>query len=177
MASWVIVRSQIRLRVLCAGVSTGGVLGERMPKSAICWDLQGGLVMGMGVGIMHRVWRGTRSSCVLALVSFCAMCLLIVGFGVGVTLGSVLQACIGEWSGVLLAASWKMSWRSPSDLRVEVCSCGDLMPWRVLERCAAAAMTRSSGVTDGLVKYLCLKKAAPEMRVARVVGVQNFQHR
>ena len=53
MASWVIVRSQIRLRVLCAGVSTGGVLGERMPKSAIRWDLRGGLVMGMGVGIMR----------------------------------------------------------------------------------------------------------------------------
>jgi len=31
-------------------------------------------------------------------------------------------------------------------------------------------------VIDGLVKYLCLKKAAPEMRMARVVGVQNFQH-
>ena len=110
-------------------------------------------------------------------ILLCAMCPLISGVGVGVTLGSVRGACIGEWSGVLLAASWKMSWRSPSDLRVEVCSCGDLMPWRVLERCAAAAMTQSSGVTDGLVKYLCLKKAAPEMRVARVVGVQNFQHR
>ncbi len=177
MASWVIVRSRIRLRVLCAGVSTGGVLGERMPKSAIRWDLRGGLVMGIGVGIMRHVWRGTRSSCVLALVSLCAMCPLIAGVGVGVTLGSVRGACIGEWSGVLLAASWKMSWRSPSDLRVEMRSCGDLMPWRVLERCAADAMTRSSGVTDGLVKYLCLKKAAPEMRVARVVGVQNFQHR
>ncbi len=60
----------------------------------------------------------------------------------GVTHGGVRMACIGERSGVLLVASWKMSWRSPSDLTVEVCSsCGDLMPWRVLERCAAAAMT------------------------------------
>jgi len=36
MASWVIVHSQTRLRVLHAGVSTEGVLDERMPKSAIC---------------------------------------------------------------------------------------------------------------------------------------------
>ena len=35
MASWVIVHSRTQLRVLCAGVSTGGVLDERMPKSAI----------------------------------------------------------------------------------------------------------------------------------------------
>ena len=35
MASWVIVHSRTRLRVLRAGVSTEGVLDERMPKSAI----------------------------------------------------------------------------------------------------------------------------------------------
>jgi hypothetical protein len=29
-------------------------------------------------------------------------------------------------------------------------------------------------VTDGLVRYLCLKKAAPEMHVARVVGVPKL---
>jgi len=68
MASWVIVRSRIRLRVLCAGVLTGGVLGERMPKSAIRWDLRGGMVMRMGAGIMRRVWKGTCSSCVPALL-------------------------------------------------------------------------------------------------------------
>ena len=97
--------------------------------------------MGMGVGIMCCVWRaGTRSSCVV-ISSLCELCPLFLGVGVGDTLGGVCGACIGEGSGVLSAASWKMSWRSPSDLRVEVCSCGDLMPWRVLERCAAAAMT------------------------------------
>ena len=36
MASWVIVHSRTRLQVLRAGVSTGGGLDERMPKSAIC---------------------------------------------------------------------------------------------------------------------------------------------
>ena len=96
--------------------------------------------MGMGVGIMCRVWRSTRSSFVV-ISSLCALCPLFSGVGVSVTLGGVRRACIEERSGVMLAASWKMSWRSPSDLRVEVCSCGDLMPWRVLERCAAAAMT------------------------------------
>ena len=96
--------------------------------------------MGMGVGVMCHVWRGTRSSCVV-ISSLCALCPLFSRVGIGVTLGGVRGACIGEKSGVLLAASWKMSWRLLSDLRVEVCSCGDLMPWRVLERCAAAAMT------------------------------------
>ena len=96
--------------------------------------------MGMGVGIMCHVWRGTRTSCVVVSSLF-ALCPLFSGVGVGVTLGGVRRACIGERSGGLLASSWKMSLRLPSDLRVEVCSCGDLMPWRVLERCAAAAMT------------------------------------
>ncbi len=60
--------------------------------------------------------------------------------GVGVTLGGVRRDCIGEGSWVVLAASWKVYWRLLSDLRVEVCSCGDLMPWRVFVRCAAAAI-------------------------------------
>ncbi len=55
-------------------------------------------------------------------------------------------------------------------------SCGLLIPCSAFVRRAAAAITGPSGVTDGLVRYLCLKKAAPEMRVALVVGVQNFQH-
>jgi hypothetical protein len=135
-----IVRSQTRLHVLRAGVLTGGVLDERMPKSASRWDLLGGLVMGVGIGIMCHVWRGTRSSCVV-IPLLCALCPLIPWVDMGVTLGGVHGACVGERSGVLLAALWKMSWRSPSDLRVEVCSCGDLMPWRVLVRCASAAMT------------------------------------
>jgi hypothetical protein len=37
---------------------------------------------------------------------------------VGVTLGGVRRDCVGEGSRVVLAASRKMSWRSPSDLRV-----------------------------------------------------------
>ncbi len=65
----------------------------------------------------------------------------MTGVGVGVTLGGVRRDCVGEGSGVVLAASRKMSWRSPSDLRAEVCSSGGLMPWRVLVRCAAAAIT------------------------------------
>ena len=60
--------------------------------------------MGMGVGIMCRVWRGTCSSCVVVSSLF-ALCPLISGVGVGVTLGGLRGACIGERSGVLLAAS------------------------------------------------------------------------
>ncbi len=41
----------------------------------------------------------------------------------------------------------------------------------------AVSITLSSGVTVGLVRYLCLKKAAPEMRVARMVTNHDFQHR
>jgi hypothetical protein len=40
----------------------------------------------------------------------------------------------------------------------------------------AAYITLSSGVTAGFVRYLCLKKAVPKMRVTRVVTNQNFQH-
>jgi hypothetical protein len=40
----------------------------------------------------------------------------------------------------------------------------------------AASITLSSGVTAGFVRYLCLKKVAPKMRVARMVTNQNFQH-
>jgi hypothetical protein len=57
----------------------------------------------------------------------------------------------------------------------------DLRMWGGIQlACAsapAAAITLSLGVTLGFVTYLCLKKAAPEMRVARVVTDQNFQHR
>jgi hypothetical protein len=42
--------------------------------------------------------------------------------------------------------------------------------------CSAASITLSSEVTAGFVRYLCLKKAAPKMRVACVVNGQNFQH-
>ena len=48
---------------------------------------------------------------------------------------------------------------------------------RARDRFAAAAMTRSSGETAGLVIYLCLKNAAPDTRVDRVSIDQNFQHR
>ena len=43
-------------------------------------------------------------------------------------------------------------------------------------RFLAAAMTKSSGVTDRLVRYLCLKNAVPKIRVAWVAVDQNFQH-
>jgi hypothetical protein len=48
---------------------------------------------------------------------------------------------------------------------------------KAFDRLAAAAMTRSSGVTAGLVIYLCLKNAAPDTRVARVLFDQNFHYR
>ena len=47
---------------------------------------------------------------------------------------------------------------------------------KAFDRLAAAAMTRSSGVTAGLVIYLCLKNAAPNTQVAHVSFDQNFQH-
>ncbi len=43
-------------------------------------------------------------------------------------------------------------------------------------RFPAAEMTKSSGVTNGLVRYLCLKNTAPEIQVALVAVDQNFQH-
>jgi hypothetical protein len=43
-------------------------------------------------------------------------------------------------------------------------------------RYSAAAMTKSSGVTNRLVRHLCLKNAVPEIQVAPVAVDQNFQH-
>ncbi len=40
----------------------------------------------------------------------------------------------------------------------------------------AAAITLSSGVTVGFIKYLRLKKAAPKMWALSMVTDQNFQH-
>ncbi len=54
--------------MLHAGVLSGGVLDERMPKSAIRQDLRRGLVVGMGVGVsrvMRRACRGTGRSLAL----------------------------------------------------------------------------------------------------------------
>jgi hypothetical protein len=41
---------------------------------------------------------------------------------------------------------------------------------------STTAMTKSSGVTVGFVRYLCLKNVAPKIQVARVAIDQNFQH-
>ena len=41
----------------------------------------------------------------------------------------------------------------------------------------AAEMTASSGVTDGLVMYLCLKNTVSDTRSALVLVFQRFQHR
>jgi hypothetical protein len=42
-------------------------------------------------------------------------------------------------------------------------------------RFAAVALTMSSRVTNRLVRYLCLKNAAPEIQVAPVAVDQNIQ--
>jgi hypothetical protein len=60
---------------------------------------------------------------------------------------------------------------------VDSCMWGGI---RLLSACVsapAASITLSSGVTVEFVRYLCLKKAAPEMWVARMITNQNFQHR
>ena len=67
--------------------------------------------------------------------------------------------------------------KSVSIWSVDWCMCAGILLWRVCARAPAAAMTLSSGVTCGVVMYLCLKKAAPDIWVARVVVDQNLQHR
>ncbi len=59
---------------------------------------------------------------------------------------------------------------------VDSCMWGGIRLSSARASAPAASMTLSSGVTVGFVRYLCLKKAAPEMRVARMVTDQNFQH-
>jgi hypothetical protein len=110
-----------------------------------------------------------------------------VGIGVGGTLGEVVGACWGcvrtvsgviTWvAGLLLyrsAASEKSAKRSVSAFMGESRRSMGIMVSRALARLAAAAMTRSLGVANGLERYLCLKNAAPKIQVARVVVDQNF---
>jgi hypothetical protein len=59
---------------------------------------------------------------------------------------------------------------------VETCRCLGMGVASARVRLSAVAMTKSSGVTDGFVRYLCLKNAVPEIQVAQVAVDQNFQH-
>ena len=54
---------------------------------------------------------------------------------------------------------------------------GGIRLWSACASAPAAAITLSLGVMVGFVMYLCLKKAAPDVLVARVAVVQNFQQR
>ena len=68
----------------------------------------------------------------------------------------------------LWAASVNTSERSFRAWIVEIPRCCGMEVLRARVRFTAAAMTKSSGVTNGFVRYLCLKNAAPEIRVAWV---------
>ncbi len=94
--------------------------------------------------------------------------------------------CVGTDSGVITwvagsllyrsATSEKSAERSVSAFMEESRRSTGIVVSRALARLAAAAMTRSLGVADGLERYLCLKNPAPKIQVARVVVDQNFQH-
>jgi hypothetical protein len=60
-------------------------------------------------------------------------------------------------------ASVKTSERSFRAWIVETHRCCGMEVSRARARLSAAVMTKSSGVTDGLVRFLCLKNAAPEI--------------
>ena len=74
------------------------------------------------------------------------------------------------------AASEKSAERSVSAFKEDSHRSTGIVVSRALARLTAAAMTRSLGVADRLERYLCLKNAASEIQVARVVVDQNFQH-
>ncbi len=126
---------------------------------------------------------GTLGECTVGCTLGGGVCI-----GVGGTLGEVVGACWGcvrttsgvitRVAGLLLyrsAASEKSAERSMSAFKEESRRSTGIVVSRALARLAAAAMTRSLEVADGLERYLCLKNAAPEIRVARVVVDQNFQ--
>ncbi len=107
--------------------------------------------------------------------------------GVGGTLEKVVGVCWGcvrtvsaviTWvAGSLLyrrAALEKSADRSVSAFMEELHRSTGIVVSRALARLAAAMMTRSLGVANGLERYLCLKNAAPKIRVARIVVDQNF---
>ena len=127
---------------------------------------------------------GTLGECTVGCTLGGGVCI-----GVGGTLGEVVGACWGcvrTISGVIAwvarsllyrsSALEKSAERSVSAFMEESRRSTGIVVSRALARLAAVAMTRSSGVANGLERYLCLKNAAPKIRVARVVVDQNFQH-
>ncbi len=80
------------------------------------------------------------------------------------------------WMVGLLQYLWdayvNTSERSFKAWMVETCRCWGIEVSSAQARFSAVAMTKSSGVTDGLVGYLCLKNAVPEIWVAQVDSVQ-----
>jgi hypothetical protein len=76
----------------------------------------------------------------------------------------------------LWAASVNTSERSFRAWIVEIPRCCGMEVLRARVRFTAAAMTKSSGVTNGFVRYSCLNNTAPKIQVARVAVDQNSQH-
>ena len=127
---------------------------------------------------------GTLGECTVGCTLGGGICI-----GVGGTLGEVVGVCWGcvrTVSGVITgvagsllyrsAASEKRAERSVSAFMDESRRSTGIVVLRALARLAATVMTRSLGFANRLERYLCLKNAAPKIRVAHVIVDQNFQH-
>jgi hypothetical protein len=74
----------------------------------------------------------------------------------------------------LWAASMNTSERSFRAWIVETCRCCGMKVSEAQVRFSATAMTKSSGLTNGFVRCLCLKNVAPKIPVAWIAIDQNF---
>jgi hypothetical protein len=68
------------------------------------------------------------------------------------------------------------SWRSLRAWMVDSRIWGGVQLSSAQASAPAALIALTSGLIAGFVRYLCLKKAALEMRFTRMVTDQNFQH-
>ena len=84
---------------------------------------------------------------------------------------------LGGGLGFAANTFWKMEPRRVSWLsKVSLSWCG-IFPLIKLAILPAAAMTASSGVTDGFETYLCLWKTVADTRVHRVFDIQMIHAR
>ena len=92
-----------------------------------------------------------------------------------------LGACTGACSGTVLTLSsvfgCRMSCSCGSLSMVLSQSCGGIFVVSIFASPTMAATIRSSGLTAGLVRYLCLNQTAPNTRVLCVPFIQIVWHR
>ena len=205
MASWATVR--VWILVLCAGLSYCNVSSSSfLTSSASLVESRVGYTIGVVVGIfgwnntcglgnLHGTSYPTlfvgKTSAGNIRLGFT----LVSGEGFSVTVGTlggvqggtgglkynggVVNRCVAGSPHSYLSElfSFRMLPSVVSCSSVVLLRCSGIFPFSSCDSLFIAAMTRSSGVTSGLMMYLCLWNTVPETRVVFIYFVHMIQVR